>query len=615
MAKKRHIRNMTRAQHKQVMEKAVMLQNAAIHQVREKTVSPKFDSNDDAYTQVVKTGQEILQKEQKYSLRIDRIRSYYSRKDVQDAMFGYSKGRKISVLKYFHPMFAGSQLRQAEDILPMMMFYSQESSLWPSMHGTVSRYDDNGRLVCDLVVEIDCKKSRTRCFNLTRPLIKLFTELELEFLIKYSGNASPHVIIPGEVFPERWRRGGNCRRLYNDLLNFFKKQIREPNLLDRSFGNSNHFLRMLYSLNENTGLASIPIRIEDFDRFSWQDAYPEQVSVIDDWWEISDDASEKTEALISFVMGEKRTIAMPKAENNLSAENLPQSMPELISKNTQIGIMTAGSQMIEQIKKLSESLDIDVILNELKNEKQSLQALAQKYGISKGDLMLLQRYSDKSKALEYYSREDIQEYIYSYAIGRCVRLGNTDQYLMLDKPSDIYLLSAYMIGEGIPPTFQCTNAKYDPEDENIISCDIVVQLAQSNLDLSGLNGLCFGLYNGDGVINIIFPYESLKTAMNIDLSRLSEITYAFRKYFKGKFKITRSLPIFSYESSTPIPYTLTDGGDKAYIPICIEHIKNFSPLMADISAIGDLNNISFENAISEDFSNEIKSILGKGDEI
>ena len=108
-------------------------------------------------------GQELLEKCHALAgSRTDRIISYYSREDVQRAMYQYAQGRKISVLRYFRPMFQGAQLRKLDDILPIMMFYSQEPKLWPSIHGTISRSDDAGRTVCDLVIEVDFKGCAAR---------------------------------------------------------------------------------------------------------------------------------------------------------------------------------------------------------------------------------------------------------------------------------------------------------------------------------------------------------------------------------------------------------------------------------------------------------------------
>ncbi len=316
MAKKRKIKNMTRAEHKRTLEGAVRSQIAAMREAKGQIFLPNLNrrdgkSNVDMYERVVAAGQELLEERPASpGSRAERIRAYYSRKDVQQTLYQYAKGRKISVLRNFRPMFHGSRLRKPEDLLPIMVLYSQDSRLWPSMHGTVSRHDSGDRWVCDLVVEIDFKKSRAKAFSLSRPLIGLFQDIGLEFRVKFSGNASPHIIIPAEAFPKKWRDANKCRNLYGKLLDFFRKQIKQPKTLDGSFRNPNHFLRMPYSFNENTGLVSVPIRVEDYDRFSWEMAQPENVVVMEDWWSIPEDASERTEALIEMAFSRKTVMAV-----------------------------------------------------------------------------------------------------------------------------------------------------------------------------------------------------------------------------------------------------------------------------------------------------------------
>jgi len=604
MAKKK-IPNMTRAEHKRKLEQAVFLQNAAVRQVREKTLLPNI-SHGDTYEQVVKAGQNLLQEEHN-NIRYERIKSYYSRSDVQLAMYNYAKGRKISVLKNFRPMFSGSTLRNPEDILPIMMFYSREWSLWPSMHGTVSRYDEDGNSLCDLVVEVDCKKSRVRCFNLTRPLIRLFRDLELEFRIKFSGNASPHVIIPGEVFPEKWRRGGNCRHLYAKLLDFFKEQIKEPRLLDGSFRNSSHFLRLAYSLNENTGLASIPIEIDSYDRFSWESAYPESVVVLEDWWNIPDDAQERTESLIEFVFGEKRTFAAA-VDNNIIQQELTHCRPDLIGKNTQIGMIKAGEEIIERFAELSSSMDPALsqnIISELRNNIEKgdidqhqvvktyvfkhLIKFAQKHGINKSDLILLWNWSNKSELLKYYARKDVQEFIYSYSQDRCISIGNSGEYMVLEEPSAIFPIITYMVSEGVMPAFRCTNAKYDHEDGKMIACDVVINTIPLDMDVSIFDMPCFALYSGDNNVKIVIPFESFKVEPSP--SQLSAIKNDLSKNIKNRLKKGR-ISVSIYENSTPIPYTIADDAKNVYLPVKLSDLVYLIPSMSSISTVDKIIDIN-----------------------
>jgi len=89
---------------------------------------------------------------------LKRVYDYYSRKDIQQAMYKYALGRKITFLRYFSPMF--DRLMRPDDILPLAMHTLLEKGrYWPSLHGTVSRYGVTGGQLCDLVIEIDYKSN------------------------------------------------------------------------------------------------------------------------------------------------------------------------------------------------------------------------------------------------------------------------------------------------------------------------------------------------------------------------------------------------------------------------------------------------------------------------
>lgn len=80
------------------------------------------------------------------------------------------------------------------------------------------------------------------------------------------------------------------RGLYKALMNLIRRKVSKPNYIDMSFHNFNHFLRMVYSLNEQHGMVSVPIPIEQYDSFSPRLAQPDKVAVNLNWWQIPDDA-------------------------------------------------------------------------------------------------------------------------------------------------------------------------------------------------------------------------------------------------------------------------------------------------------------------------------------
>jgi len=100
---------------------------------------------------------EVNRVKKQYSSRdLKRILAYYSREDVQQAMFQYAQGRKVTILRTFKPLFP--PMRQPEDVLHLAMFcLLQQTDFWPSLHGTISREQEDGRTVSDFVVELDAQ--------------------------------------------------------------------------------------------------------------------------------------------------------------------------------------------------------------------------------------------------------------------------------------------------------------------------------------------------------------------------------------------------------------------------------------------------------------------------
>ena len=127
MANKRKIKSKTRAEHRRALERAVGLQNAAMREMKGQIFLPRLnkqrdgEDGSDLYARTVAAGKAVLENGHDRSDRLEKIAAYYSRKDVQQAMHNYARGRKICVLRSFHPMFGGSYLRKPEDLLPPKM--------------------------------------------------------------------------------------------------------------------------------------------------------------------------------------------------------------------------------------------------------------------------------------------------------------------------------------------------------------------------------------------------------------------------------------------------------------------------------------------------------------
>jgi len=232
----------------------------------------------------------------------EMVLAYYSRPDVQNAMFEYAQGRQITTMRNFG---TSRRLRLETPCQLLSTIKGLGKHRWPSIHGTVRRGSGRNR-VWDIVFEADYKKDWTIAFESVRPLVRLFLRIGIPFFVKYSGNSSPHIIIPGEVLKPQVNRFSELPQLYKRVYSFVRKRMKRPSLLDMSFLTaSRHYLRLAYSINEGTGKVSLPIHPEDYDSFTPEMARIQNVVVMQDWWHIPEDAGEYGEELMLYLSKHK----------------------------------------------------------------------------------------------------------------------------------------------------------------------------------------------------------------------------------------------------------------------------------------------------------------------
>jgi hypothetical protein len=101
-------------------------------------------------------------------------------------------------------------------------------------------------------------------------------------------------------------------------MNYAQQVVKHSEKLDRSFTNSSHFLRLAYSMHERTGLVSIPVEMEKFEKFSWRKAEARWVRVLNDWWvPPPDDAEDRVREFLQFALRSYRR-SLPPSEQNPS---------------------------------------------------------------------------------------------------------------------------------------------------------------------------------------------------------------------------------------------------------------------------------------------------------
>jgi len=238
----------------------------------------------------------------KAMLEKEAVLSYYSRTDVENAMFEYARGRQLTTMRDFGTS-RRFRLESPEEVLPVIKRLNKHK--WPSIHGTVRRGSGRNR-VWDIVFEADYKKDWSIAFESARPLVRMFLRLGIPFFVKYSGNSSPHIIIPGEVFKSHVKRFSELKGLYEGIYKFARKRMKRPSQLDMSFLTApRHYLRLAYSIHEQAGKVSLPMNPDDYDSFTPDMAQIQNVVVIQDWWKIPEDARECGEELMSYLSKRK----------------------------------------------------------------------------------------------------------------------------------------------------------------------------------------------------------------------------------------------------------------------------------------------------------------------
>jgi len=585
------------------------------------------DASEEIYREVNKV------RSQHSSRNLNRIVAYYAREDVQQAMFQYAQGRKVTILRTFKPLFP--PLVQPKDVLHLSMFcLLQKTYFWPSLHGTISREQEDGPIVCDFVVELDYKSDWAGCFEMSRPIVKFFEELGLFFLIKFSGHCSPHIIIPAEAFPQRYMSPQMFHGLHRALMNLIRRKVSRPNYIDMSFHSFNHFLRMVYSLNEQYGMVSVPIPVEQYDSFSPRLAQPDNIIVNLNWWQVPDDAIERTETLLKLIHAPQPVAAKPKpgfvplvehqfieVEHRLTEEPKDQQKKRfpILSSGEYQHLVNIGQKYIEKRLSLLQKSQIPSALRILRRLRAkgftpNPKEIAHKSGVSETDLNFMLRWERCGRVLRHYARADVQQAMHNYAQNRKVCVGNLQRLLYLKEPTDIFPLAAYIcLNSDEPvdyPAFYCTNAQFNALTDEITACDIVINIIPENEDVNPIKaampiislldsfGVAFLLkFDGYNAPEIIIPYSAIsienqsfqkrKRGESEAKTRHQSMIGTFAERLKPMMRncgATCSLPQSPYHCSL-LPYSVHEETGMASIPMNLKNIRNFSHKMAWLGKI------------------------------
>lgn len=252
------------------------------------------------------------------SQRIDKVKSlYYSRKDVQKAIYEFSKNREIAP-SFMMESFGKrpDSFQYPGDIFSLVKkgatsFHCSEE-IWEDPLKISTDFNrkqlNELRIGWDLLFDIDSKY-----FDYSKILAKIIIKIlrfygVKNFGIKFSGSKGFHIIVPWKAFPEEingvmtsdmfpeWPRiitqfimSVSKKELIEKVTDLTKessfssskyiKDFEAPKevMPDLILVSSRHLFRMPYSLHEKTALASVVLDPEEIENFHPKDADPLKV--------------------------------------------------------------------------------------------------------------------------------------------------------------------------------------------------------------------------------------------------------------------------------------------------------------------------------------------------
>jgi len=242
---------------------------------------------------------------------------YYARDDVQASIYQACQKRKVCMFFAAEMRWAESwrhnflKLESPEHLLDTIVAafgnsingFPEDKSLefYPSFHATADMLDDYK----DFVLEAD-RRGWRKSFDDLHGALQILDEFGVTYRIKFSGHRSLHLMIPWEAFPEYFNRA-SVREQWSQILKGVRAYFARHGGL-RSAHRSGGILRVAYSLNENTGLVSLPILSDELEDFRPWEANMHHVKVDRPWFgDVPEDAKQNTERFLTEVFGDTKS--------------------------------------------------------------------------------------------------------------------------------------------------------------------------------------------------------------------------------------------------------------------------------------------------------------------
>lgn len=246
-----------------------------------------------------------------YAPKIGDVLAYYGRerKDIAQAIFNYGKDRKVRVTNDPGVLGGGGGqhgIPSIDNVIALAKGFldGNENSVpkkYPAFHGTIARFSKGffgkSHVGADIVIDIDVKDNFREAFKQGKKVIDFLDSYNVPYRIKFSGGSGPHIIIPYEYLPKSLSNG-NSAKAHQQIFSTISSRSKAGHI-DGSFTSAGHFYRIPYSINEHTGLVSLPLQRDQYDDFTPSMADMWKVEV-DESWFVEPDESEK-EAILDML--------------------------------------------------------------------------------------------------------------------------------------------------------------------------------------------------------------------------------------------------------------------------------------------------------------------------
>ena len=251
-----------------------------------------------------------------YAPKTGDVLDYYQRDDIAMVIYRYGKDRKIKVTNEPNSLGGGGgqiAIQSPDDIanLAKKLLDGNENVVprkYPSFHATIGVFSKGflkqNHRGADVVIDIDVKDNFREAFKQGRKVLDFLDYYNVSYRVKFSGGSGPHIIIPYEWLPKSLQ-SNNFGQIHRTIFQTITSRSKASHI-DGSFTAFDHYHRIPYSINENTGLISLPLHKDQYNEFT-----PSMAGIrnaqIDDAWFLDIDEYAK-EAITEMLSGSHRKI-------------------------------------------------------------------------------------------------------------------------------------------------------------------------------------------------------------------------------------------------------------------------------------------------------------------